>query len=53
MLVALDETMRAYDDLVRQGKVRYVGCSNHSAWHVMKALAVSERRATTDTSASR
>jgi aryl-alcohol dehydrogenase-like predicted oxidoreductase len=35
--------MRAYDDLVRQGKVRYVGCSNHSAWHVMKALAVSDR----------
>ena len=43
MLVAVDETMRAYDDLVRQGKVRYVGCSNHSAWHVMKALAVSDR----------
>ena len=43
MLVPLDETLRAYDDLVRQGKVRYVGCSNHSAWHVMKALAVSDR----------
>jgi aryl-alcohol dehydrogenase-like predicted oxidoreductase len=41
--VAVEETMRAYDDLVRQGKVRYVGCSNHSAWHVMKALAVSDR----------
>jgi aryl-alcohol dehydrogenase-like predicted oxidoreductase len=41
--VALDETMRAFDDLVTQGKVRYVGCSNHSAWHVMKALGVSER----------
>jgi aryl-alcohol dehydrogenase-like predicted oxidoreductase len=35
--------MRALDDLVRQGKVRYVGCSNHSAWHVMKALSVSDR----------
>ena len=34
--------MRASDDLVRQGKVRYMGCSNHSAWHVMKALAVSD-----------
>jgi aryl-alcohol dehydrogenase-like predicted oxidoreductase len=41
--VSLEETMRAYDDLVRQGKVRYVGCSNNSAWQVMKALAVSDR----------
>jgi aryl-alcohol dehydrogenase-like predicted oxidoreductase len=42
-LVAIDETLRAFDDLVRQGKVRYVGCSNHAAWQVMKALAVSDR----------
>lgn len=41
--VAVDETMRAFDELVTQGKVRYVGCSNHSAWQVMKSLAVSER----------
>jgi aryl-alcohol dehydrogenase-like predicted oxidoreductase len=41
--VAIDETMRAFDDLVQQGKVRYVGCSNHAAWQVMKALAVSDR----------
>jgi len=41
--VPVDETMRAYDDLVSQGKVRYIGCSNHSAWHVMKALGISER----------
>lgn len=41
--VPVEETLRAFDDLVRQGKVRYVGCSNHSAWHVMKALAASER----------
>jgi len=41
--VAVDETMRAFDDLVQQGKVRYVGCSNHSAWQVMKALACSDR----------
>jgi aryl-alcohol dehydrogenase-like predicted oxidoreductase len=41
--VPLDESLRAFDDLVTQGKVRYVGCSNHSAWHVMKALAASER----------
>jgi aryl-alcohol dehydrogenase-like predicted oxidoreductase len=43
MLVPLDETLRAYEDLVASGKVRYIGCSNHSAWQVMKALSVSER----------
>ena len=42
-VVPLEETLRAFDDLVSQGKVRYIACSNHSAWHVMKALAVSER----------
>lgn len=42
-LTPLEETLRALDDLVRQGKVRYVGCSNYSGWHLMKALAVSER----------
>ena len=41
--VPVDETLRAFDDLIRQGKVRYIGCSNHSGWHVMKALAVSDR----------
>jgi aryl-alcohol dehydrogenase-like predicted oxidoreductase len=41
---SLDETLPALDDLVRAGKVRYVGCSNYSAWHLMKALAVSDRR---------
>lgn len=43
MLVSLEETMRAFDDLVTQGKIRYAGCSNNSAWQVMKAIAVSER----------
>ncbi len=42
-LVPVEETLRAFDDLVSQGKVRYIGCSNHSAWHVMKALAAAER----------
>jgi aryl-alcohol dehydrogenase-like predicted oxidoreductase len=42
-----EETMRAFDDLVRDGKVRYVGCSNHSAWQVMKALAASDRHGRT------
>ena len=39
----LEETMRALDDLVRAGKVRYLGCSNYSGWQVMKALATSEQ----------
>src|SRR3954468_24643009 len=43
MTVSVEETMRAFDDLVTQGKVRYVGCSNNAAWQVMKALAVSDR----------
>lgn len=39
----LEEMLEALDTLVTQGKVRYVGCSNYSGWHVMKALGVSER----------
>ena len=39
----LEETLEALDTLVRKGKIRYIGCSNYSAWHIMKALAVSER----------
>jgi aryl-alcohol dehydrogenase-like predicted oxidoreductase len=42
-LTPLEETLRALDDLVRAGKVRYIGCSNYSAWHLMKALSISER----------
>jgi aryl-alcohol dehydrogenase-like predicted oxidoreductase len=38
----LEETLRALDDLVRQGKVRYVGCSNHPAWLLTKALWLSD-----------
>lgn len=38
-----DETLRALDDLVRAGKVRYIGCSTFPAWMVMEGLAVSER----------
>jgi len=40
----LDETLEALDTLVRSGKVRYIGCSNYSGWHLMKALAISDRR---------
>jgi aryl-alcohol dehydrogenase-like predicted oxidoreductase len=39
----LEETLAALDHLVSSGKVRYIGCSNFSGWHVMKALAVSDR----------
>lgn len=39
----LEETMEALDTLVRQGKVRYVGCSNYSGWHVMKAMEIARR----------
>ncbi len=41
--VPVDETLRALNDLVSAGKVRYIGCSTHPAWMVMEALAVSER----------
>jgi aryl-alcohol dehydrogenase-like predicted oxidoreductase len=39
----VEETLRAVDDLVRQGHVRYVGVSNWAAWQIAKALGVSER----------
>jgi aryl-alcohol dehydrogenase-like predicted oxidoreductase len=40
----LEETLRAFDDLVRQGKVRYIGASNHAAWRLTRALWESDRR---------
>jgi len=43
-LTPLEETLRALDDLVRSGKVRYIGCSNLAAWHIMKALGYSEQK---------
>ena len=39
----IEETLRALDDLVTSGKVRYIACSNFSGWHLMKALAISDR----------
>jgi aryl-alcohol dehydrogenase-like predicted oxidoreductase len=39
----VEETLNTLDDLVRAGKIRYIGCSNFSGWHLMKSLAVSER----------
>jgi aryl-alcohol dehydrogenase-like predicted oxidoreductase len=41
---AMEETLRAMDDLVRQGKVRYIGCSNFHAWRLCKALWISDVR---------
>jgi aryl-alcohol dehydrogenase-like predicted oxidoreductase len=42
-LTPVEETLSALDSLVRAGKVRYIGCSNFSGWHLMKSLSVSER----------
>ena len=42
-LTPVEETLRALDDLVAAGKVRYIGASNFSGWHLMKSLAASER----------
>src|SRR5215212_7267117 len=42
-LTPVEEVLGTLDDLVRAGKIRYIGCSNFSGWHLMKSLAVSER----------
>ncbi len=39
----IEETLGTLDDLVRAGKIRYIGCSNFSGWHLMKSLAISDR----------
>lgn len=39
----LEEALRAFDDLIHAGKIRYAGCSNYAGWQLMKALATSER----------
>lgn len=39
----VEETLHTLDDLVRAGKIRYIGCSNFSGWHLMKSLSVSDR----------
>ena len=40
----IEETMRALDDLVRGGEVRYIGCSNFRAWRIVEAQWVCEER---------
>jgi len=42
-LSPVEETLRALETLVQNGKVRYIGCSNFSGWHLMKSLAASDR----------
>src|SRR5690606_2854403 len=42
-LTPVEEALGTLNDLVRAGKIRYIGCSNFSGWHLMKSLAVSER----------
>jgi len=42
--IPIDETLRALDDLVKQGKVRYIGCSTHPAWAVAEAVLISEMK---------
>jgi len=42
-LTPVDEVLYTLDDFVRQGKVRYIACSNFSGWHLMKSLSTSER----------
>jgi aryl-alcohol dehydrogenase-like predicted oxidoreductase len=43
-LTPIEEPLDALDDCVRAGKVRYLGVSNHAAWHITKSLGLSERR---------
>jgi len=40
----LEETLETLNDLVRWGKVRYIGCSNYAAWQIVKAVGIQERR---------
>jgi aryl-alcohol dehydrogenase-like predicted oxidoreductase len=42
-MTPIEETLQTLDDLVRAGKIRYIGCSNFSGWHLMKSLACSEK----------
>jgi aryl-alcohol dehydrogenase-like predicted oxidoreductase len=42
-LTPVEEALGVLDELVRAGKIRYIGCSNFSGWHLMKSLAASER----------
>jgi aryl-alcohol dehydrogenase-like predicted oxidoreductase len=41
--VSIEETLRAFDEIIKQGKVRYIGCSNYPAWRLMEALWISDK----------
>lgn len=43
-LTPMEEVLGALDDAARQGKIRYIGCSNYAAWQVAKSIGISERR---------
>jgi aryl-alcohol dehydrogenase-like predicted oxidoreductase len=40
----IEEALQTLDDFVRAGKIRYIGCSNFSGWHLMKSLSISEKQ---------
>lgn len=42
-ITPIEETLRTLDTLVQSGKIRYIGCSNFSGWHLMKSLGISEK----------
>ncbi len=42
-LTPIEEVLSTLDDFVRAGKIRYIGCSNFSGWHLMKSLAIADR----------
>ena len=42
-MTPIEETLSTLDDLVRAGKIRYLGCSNFSGWHLMKSLAIADK----------
>jgi aryl-alcohol dehydrogenase-like predicted oxidoreductase len=44
LITPVEETLRALDTLVTQGKVRYIGCSNWYAWQIMKAIGIADAR---------
>jgi aryl-alcohol dehydrogenase-like predicted oxidoreductase len=46
-ITPVEEALETLEDLVRAGKIRYIGCSNFSGWHLMKSLAVADRRGLT------
>ena len=52
-LTPVEEVLGTLDDLVRAGKIRYIGASNFSGWHLMKSLGISENTALPATSRTR